>query len=250
MNWRVLSVPRCLRKWAGKGRRFLAFLAIYMASRNPTRPVGAPRSLDPDRIGNEAPRFGVPGSETLIGYADLVKFQLSNTRLNALNTGYPDGPGTKPSFVISSQLLTVMDPPTGFKFRIVMRVRGVMERCGFISGTPLTGGYVLQNGSDTTNGNILEVHIDDSINPAVDYWCNYKAGAAVINPIESFDFTFTFDLENGADITFSLSGSTPPRQRDNTTELVVGPVGLTPYPSVYAGQFAQFDVSSCTLVAV
>ena len=215
-----------------------------MASRNPTRPVGAPRSLDPQRIGNEGPRFGVPGSETLTGYASLVMATLSGIELRCPNTGYPGGPGTRPSYNPATASVTVIAPPAGKKFRVTLRVRGVMERCGITSPNTTLSAFVVEGGGRIAL-NALYLLLSFT---GKSYALNYKAGATS-DPIESLDHTFTIDLLAAETVVgVNMLGVSNSRQRDNTVEQVVGPVGLSPYPSYYSGQFSRIDCTACEVI--
>jgi hypothetical protein len=123
----------------------------------------------------------------------------------------------------------------GKKFRVTLRVRGVVEQKTYNGGTRL--GYWQVGGiPDTTGYNVYHLRVGSQ-----DYYVN--AGQSLIRHCWPIDYTQTILVQAQDEIVFEVMSSDTAiiKNRDEVGQpIVVG--GIPPAPDSFNGQFVQLDV--------
>lgn len=126
----------------------------------------------------------------------------------------------------------------GERWHVTVRIRGVLEYMTYSggSGGPV-GWYVGGTPGGGNNWYMLQVS-----SPAARYYINHSANAAQNNSW-LLDYTATFDVDAGATLTFSSSGSDSIQWEGvNAMDQPISVPGITDPAQPYNGQFAQLDV--------
>jgi hypothetical protein len=134
----------------------------------------------------------------------------------------------------------VVGGQAGERWHVTVRIRGVMEKMGYLGGTAAggsSGWYV--GGTPGDNGNNFYKLTTSS--PLAHYFIN--AGVPNQNHSWPFDYEATFDLDAGATVTFDSNGQdTIQWEGVDQNDQPISIAGITDPAQPYNGQFAQLDV--------
>lgn len=135
----------------------------------------------------------------------------------------------------------VLGGPTDAHYSVTLRVRGVVEKNGYVSGS--NQGAVYVGGVPDNNG--WNVHRIDVSSPAQHFFLN-PGGAGTLHCF-AIDYTTTIEMDGGATITLrsdGMDGQQVANVDDSGIPIVVP--SIPPAPAAYEGQFYQLNVVSAS----
>lgn len=133
------------------------------------------------------------------------------------------------------EVRSVLRAPAGARYRVSLRVRGVVEARGYPGSTPVRGAVV--RGGETPDADLWNVYELAVSDPPQQFFLN--AGTSGLYEVRVEDETFSLEVRAGASVVLR-SRSFDARQVANYTRLV--PAGVPPAPAPFDGQFLQADV--------
>lgn len=130
---------------------------------------------------------------------------------------------------------------SGQRWRVEVRIRGVMERMMYTQGSGSGPWYVGGAPGDGGN-NYYKLSISS---PPAHYFINH--GSTAQNYSTVHDFTASFEVEGGAVVTFEASGQDGVQWEGvDMNDMPIKLQGITDPPQPYNGQFAVLSVVSVT----
>jgi hypothetical protein len=137
----------------------------------------------------------------------------------------------------SATTMQMMSGTTSVTYDVTIRVRGVVELCGYDGGT--TNGYWTVGGTpDSSAFNAFALEVSDppgiyylNTGPPNNQWC------------VGLDYERTIPVQGGATLTVSMSDTnncTTKNLAEGSTTPIVIP-GIPPAPDAFDGQFVQID---------
>ena len=157
--------------------------------------------------------------------------------LPCITNGQPNNRACTCAGGAPSTAVTIGGTP-GDRWKVTVRIRGVMERMGYTGGVPGSDGWYVGGAPGDTGNNYYKLSISA---PASHYFIN--RGTPSQSNSWPFDYEATLAIEAGATVTFEASGQDQVQWEGvDPSDQAIAIADIADPAQPFNGQFAQLDV--------